>query len=121
MDGDLVVVEVLPQHLWQCKSSAISHSTTDQGAGNEVAEGTGSNNNNRMMSGRVVGVLQRNTRDFVVALQENKSDRNRSEKVGMRYFLFSHMNFVCSHEVHEMVPILNQNRYYSYVRKIHDG
>ena len=93
MDGDLVVVEVLPQHLWQCKSSAISHSTTDQGVGNEMVEGTGTNNNNRMMSGRVVGVLQRNTRDFVVALQENKSDRNRSEKVGMSYLRSLHSFF----------------------------
>lgn len=35
-----------------------------------------------MMSGRVVGIVQRNLRDYVVALQDNEAMSDRCENVG---------------------------------------
>ncbi|XP_073474406.1 DIS3-like exonuclease 1 [Aquarana catesbeiana] len=57
IDGDVVAVEVLPKSEWKGRTGALCE--------NEAEERTGETQSEVMMTGRVVGVLQRNWRDYV--------------------------------------------------------
>lgn len=74
--GDLVVVEVLPRSEWRGRSSVIKESQEGQGEGDEEE---GASDENVMPTGRVVGILQRNWREYVASFA---SDEQISEKGG---------------------------------------
>lgn len=73
IDGDLVIVELLPKEQWQRRSSSLVGSDTESAT---VQDST------TMMTGRVVGILQRNSRDFVVTIPDREeSVKKTTEKI----------------------------------------
>ncbi|XP_022315246.2 DIS3-like exonuclease 1 [Crassostrea virginica] len=74
--GDLVVVEVLPRSEWRGRSSVIKENQEGQ---LEESEEDGTSDGNVMPTGRVVGILQRNWREYVASFA---SDEKVSEKGG---------------------------------------
>ncbi|XP_062516622.1 DIS3-like exonuclease 1 [Corticium candelabrum] len=62
--GDVVAVEILPRSQWTAKSNALADENAELGdSGSEV-----SNGRNLVPSGRVVGIVQHNWRDYVASL-----------------------------------------------------
>ncbi|XP_048763599.2 DIS3-like exonuclease 1 [Ostrea edulis] len=74
--GDLVVVEMLPRSEWKGRSSVIKENQEGQV---EEAEEDGVSDGNVMPTGRVVGISQRNWREYVASFA---SDEKVSEKGG---------------------------------------
>uniref|UniRef100_A0A8C5MFD5 DIS3-like exonuclease 1 n=1 Tax=Leptobrachium leishanense TaxID=445787 RepID=A0A8C5MFD5_9ANUR len=74
--GDLVAVELLPKTEWKGRTGALCD--------NEEDEKTGDSQSDVMPTGRVVGVLQRNWRDYVAtfpAQEENRSHGTNTQKI----------------------------------------
>ncbi|XP_040270225.1 DIS3-like exonuclease 1 isoform X1 [Bufo bufo] len=74
--GDLVAVEVLPKCDWKGRIGALCENEADERAVDTQSE--------VMMTGRVVGVLQRNWRDYVVTLpskEERQTQGKNAQKV----------------------------------------
>ncbi|XP_029000136.1 DIS3-like exonuclease 1 [Betta splendens] len=79
--GDAVVVELLPRSEWRGKVTALSGGQGDDGGGTEgggSGGGSGGGGNGPQPTGRVVGILQRNWRDYVVTfpLRDPTQSRN---------------------------------------------
>ncbi|EDO40307.1 predicted protein [Nematostella vectensis] len=72
--GDVVVVEVLPKSQWKGRSTALKLHEED-------AEDSG-NSSDVMMTGHVVGVLQRNWRDYVVSFAEDVVSQDQRRSAG---------------------------------------
>ncbi|XP_066912186.1 DIS3-like exonuclease 1 isoform X2 [Clytia hemisphaerica] len=76
VDGDSVVVELLPESQWKSRSTSIhQHSESNSSSTNQHND-----SDDKMATGRVVGVLQRNLRDYVVSIPEEEIN-SRSSKV----------------------------------------
>ncbi|KAM8972773.1 DIS3-like exonuclease 1 [Pelodytes ibericus] len=74
--GDVVVVELLPKSEWKGRTGALCENEVDEKAGDPHIE--------LMPTGRVVGVLQRNWRDYVVtfpAQDELQSQGKNAKKI----------------------------------------
>ncbi|XP_072321345.1 DIS3-like exonuclease 1 [Eucyclogobius newberryi] len=74
--GDSVVVELLPQSEWRGRATALT-----QVQGEE--KGVEDQNSQPMPTGRVVGILQRNWRDYVVTFppRETQSQSRNSQRI----------------------------------------
>ncbi|XP_077988799.1 DIS3-like exonuclease 1 [Glandiceps talaboti] len=73
--GDIVAVELLPKSEWKGRCTAIT----------EAAEGTQTGDSeisNVMPTGRVVGIIQRNWRDYVASFSPDEENRGRRNKGG---------------------------------------
>jgi DIS3-like exonuclease 1 len=75
--GDIVAVELLPQSQWGTKSNAL---VDYERLVDDVSSET-SNTEKRVPSGRVVGILQRNWRDYVASLADDE-EVSQSKSVG---------------------------------------
>uniref|UniRef100_A0A8C9VND5 DIS3-like exonuclease 1 n=1 Tax=Scleropages formosus TaxID=113540 RepID=A0A8C9VND5_SCLFO len=76
--GDLVVVELLPRGEWKGRTIALTEAETG------VEERTGEEQSQPMPTGRVVGILQRNWRDYVVTFppwEEVQSQSRNSQRI----------------------------------------
>ncbi|XP_038623376.1 DIS3-like exonuclease 1 [Tachyglossus aculeatus] len=77
LHGDVVVVELLPRREWRGRTAALGESESDEKTGGEgPAE--------PMPTGRVVGILQKNWRDYVVTFpskEELQSQGKNSQKI----------------------------------------
>ncbi|XP_027053645.1 DIS3-like exonuclease 1 isoform X2 [Pocillopora damicornis] len=73
--GDVVVVELFPKSQWKGRSMAIRSS--DEGA-DESRE----DQSDVMPTGRVVGVVQRNWRDYVASFAENEETQGLRKQAG---------------------------------------
>ncbi|XP_072031507.1 LOW QUALITY PROTEIN: DIS3-like exonuclease 1 [Amphiura filiformis] len=75
VDGDIVVVELLPQAEWTGRIISLKAAGSDD---------VGSEKSESMPCGRVVGILQRNWRDYVVSLPddlEQQTGGGQSDKI----------------------------------------
>ncbi|XP_008291591.1 DIS3-like exonuclease 1 [Stegastes partitus] len=68
--GDVVVVELLPKSEWRGKTTALSEGQADEKSEDEASR--------PMPTGRVVGVLQRNWRDYVVTFPTRDGTQSQS-------------------------------------------
>uniref|UniRef100_A0AAQ5YLT3 DIS3-like exonuclease 1 n=1 Tax=Amphiprion ocellaris TaxID=80972 RepID=A0AAQ5YLT3_AMPOC len=68
--GDVVVVELLPKSEWRGRTTSLT-----QGQGDEKNE---DDESSAMPTGRVVGILQRNWRDYVVTFPTRDGTQNQS-------------------------------------------
>ncbi|XP_053574505.1 DIS3-like exonuclease 1 [Bombina bombina] len=74
--GDIVAVEVLPKSEWKGRNAALCENETEENAGETQSD--------VMATGRVVGVLQRNWRDYVVtfpAKEEIQTQGKNAQKI----------------------------------------
>ncbi|XP_029430598.1 DIS3-like exonuclease 1 isoform X2 [Rhinatrema bivittatum] len=74
--GDVVAVELLPRAEWKGRTRALSDSEMEEKAGEPHAE--------PMPTGRVVGILQKNWRDYVAtfpAKEETQSQGKNAQKI----------------------------------------
>ncbi|KAM4677957.1 DIS3-like exonuclease 1 isoform 2-T2 [Discoglossus pictus] len=74
--GDTVAVELLPKSEWKGRTGALCE--------NEADEKTGETHSDVMTTGRVVGVLQRNWRDYVVtfpAIEEIQTQGKNAQRI----------------------------------------
>ncbi|XP_018408330.1 PREDICTED: DIS3-like exonuclease 1 [Nanorana parkeri] len=74
--GDLVAVEILPKSDWKGRTGALCE--------NEADERTADTQSDVMMTGRVVGALQRNWRDYVATFpskEETQTQGKNSQRV----------------------------------------
>ncbi|KAM7015861.1 DIS3-like exonuclease 1 [Tautogolabrus adspersus] len=69
--GDVVVVELLPKSEWRGKVTALSEGQGEEKSGEE-------NESKPMPTGRVVGILQRNWRDYVVTFPPRDGTQSQS-------------------------------------------
>ncbi|KAM9367045.1 DIS3-like exonuclease 1 [Symphorus nematophorus] len=69
--GDVVVVELLPKSEWRGKVTALTEGHGDEKGGEE-------NESKPMPTGRVVGILQRNWRDYVVTFPPRDGTQSQS-------------------------------------------
>ncbi|XP_064607624.1 DIS3-like exonuclease 1 isoform X2 [Liolophura sinensis] len=74
--GDSVVVELLPRPQWKGKSLAIKEN--EEGTSPEEEEDMG----DVMPTGRVVGILQRNWRDYVVSFSQDEAGQKNPGRAG---------------------------------------
>ncbi|XP_030915567.1 DIS3-like exonuclease 1 isoform X2 [Geospiza fortis] len=75
--GDVVVVELLPMHEWKGRTVALCENETEDKA---PADTTG----DPMPTGKVVGIIQKNWRDYVVTFpskEESQSQGRNAQKV----------------------------------------
>ncbi|XP_036120937.1 DIS3-like exonuclease 1 isoform X4 [Molossus molossus] len=75
--GDLVVVELLPKNEWKGRTAALCENDSDDKA-------TGESPSEPMPTGRVVGILQKNWRDYVVTFpskEEVQSQGKNAQKI----------------------------------------
>nr|XP_056721762.1 DIS3-like exonuclease 1 [Euleptes europaea] len=75
--GDVVAVELLPQGEWKGRTSALCENETEEKASGEVSS-------EPMPTGRVVGIIQKNWRDYVVTFpskEEIQSHGKPSQKI----------------------------------------
>uniref|UniRef100_A0A3Q1ECR6 DIS3-like exonuclease 1 n=1 Tax=Acanthochromis polyacanthus TaxID=80966 RepID=A0A3Q1ECR6_9TELE len=68
--GDVVVVELLPKSEWRGRTTSLT-----EGQGDEKTE---DDDSSAMPTGRVVGILQRNWRDYVVTFPTRDGTQNQS-------------------------------------------
>ncbi|XP_066923869.1 DIS3-like exonuclease 1 [Clytia hemisphaerica] len=79
VDGDSVVVELLPESQWKSRSTSIhQHSESNSSSTNQHND-----SDDKMATGRVVGVLQRNLRDYVVSIPEEEINSRSSKVLGI--------------------------------------
>nr|XP_046252817.1 DIS3-like exonuclease 1 isoform X2 [Scatophagus argus] len=71
MHGDTVVVELLPKSEWRGRVTALSEAQAEDRSGEE-------NQSKPMPTGRVVGILQRNWRDYVVTFPPRDGTQSQS-------------------------------------------
>ncbi|CAK6981761.1 DIS3-like exonuclease 1 [Scomber scombrus] len=73
--GDVVVVELLPKSEWRGKVTALSEGQTEEKRGDD-------SESKPMPTGRIVGILQRNWRDYVVTfpLREGPQPQTRNSQ-----------------------------------------
>ncbi|KAM9311270.1 DIS3-like exonuclease 1 [Gastrophryne carolinensis] len=74
--GDVVAVEILPKSEWKGRTGALCENESEEKAGDAQCD--------LMMTGRVVGVLQRNWRDFVATFpskEEIQTQGKNAQKV----------------------------------------
>ncbi|KAM9825589.1 DIS3-like exonuclease 1 isoform X1 [Syngnathus typhle] len=69
--GDVVVVELLPKSQWRGKVSALTEGQLEEKNGEDIQ-------NKPMPTGSVVGILQRNWRDYVVTFPPRESPQSQS-------------------------------------------
>ncbi|XP_045889168.1 DIS3-like exonuclease 1 [Micropterus dolomieu] len=69
--GDSVAVELFPKSEWRGKVTALTESQGDEKSGEE-------NESKPMPTGRVVGILQRNWRDYVVTFPPREGTQSQS-------------------------------------------
>ncbi|XP_047218786.1 DIS3-like exonuclease 1 isoform X1 [Girardinichthys multiradiatus] len=69
--GDTVVVELLPKSEWRGKVTALTERQVDEKSGDE-------SETKSMPTGRVVGILQRNWRDYVVTFPPRDGTQSQS-------------------------------------------
>ncbi|XP_072255223.1 DIS3-like exonuclease 1 [Pyxicephalus adspersus] len=69
--GDVVAVEILPKSEWKGRTGALCE--------NEAEERTGDSHSEVMMTGRVVGVLQRNWRDYVATFPSKEETQTQGK------------------------------------------
>ncbi|MED6266919.1 DIS3 mitotic control [Characodon lateralis] len=69
--GDMVVVELLPKSEWRGKVTALTERQVDEKSGDE-------SETKAMPTGRVVGILQRNCRDYVVTFPPRDGTQSQS-------------------------------------------
>lgn len=69
--GDVVVVELLPKSEWRGKMTALTEGQGDEKNGED-------DKNKPMPTGRVVGILQRNWRDYVVTFPTRDGTQSQS-------------------------------------------
>ncbi|TKS70505.1 DIS3-like exonuclease 1 [Collichthys lucidus] len=69
--GDVVVVELLPKSEWRGKVTALTEGQGEEKGGEE-------NESQPMPTGRVVGILQRNWRDYVVTFPPRDGTQSQS-------------------------------------------
>ncbi|XP_044058525.1 DIS3-like exonuclease 1 [Siniperca chuatsi] len=69
--GDSVVVELLPKSEWRGKVTALTEGQGEEKSGEE-------NESKPMPTGRVVGILQRNWRDYVVTFPPREGTQSQS-------------------------------------------
>ncbi|XP_070541854.1 DIS3-like exonuclease 1 isoform X2 [Ptychodera flava] len=74
--GDIVAVELLPRMEWQGRSKSLAQSEDMQD------KGTDSESNTTMPTGRVVGIVQRNWRDYVASFPQNTEGQGQRSKGG---------------------------------------
>ncbi|XP_064620645.1 DIS3-like exonuclease 1 [Lineus longissimus] len=74
--GDVVVVELLPKAEWKGRSNALKDIVE------ESQDDVDALKSNTMPSGRVVGVLQRNWRDYVASFVEEKESEKSTRRGG---------------------------------------
>ncbi|XP_072818303.1 DIS3-like exonuclease 1 isoform X1 [Vicugna pacos] len=75
--GDVVVVELLPKNEWKGRTTALGESDSDDKASGEAPS-------EPMPTGRVVGILQKNWRDYVVTFpsrEEVQSQGKNAQKI----------------------------------------
>nr|XP_002736854.1 PREDICTED: DIS3-like exonuclease 1-like [Saccoglossus kowalevskii] len=77
VDGDIVAVELLPKSQWVGK--IISLTETHEGIENTEAM---IDSSNVMPTGRVIGILQRNWRDYVASFSADKENKGNTSKAG---------------------------------------
>uniref|UniRef100_A0A1A8J1S1 DIS3-like exonuclease 1 n=1 Tax=Nothobranchius kuhntae TaxID=321403 RepID=A0A1A8J1S1_NOTKU len=71
--GDSVVLELLPRSEWRGKVTALTEGPVDERTG-------GDSESKPMPTGRVVGVLQRNWRDYVVTFPPREGTQSRNSQ-----------------------------------------
>ncbi|XP_066449014.1 DIS3-like exonuclease 1 [Eleutherodactylus coqui] len=69
--GDIVAVEILPKCDWKGRTGALCENEADERAGDAQ--------NDVMMTGRVVGVIQRNWRDYVATFPSKEEIQTRGK------------------------------------------
>ncbi|XP_074862490.1 DIS3-like exonuclease 1 isoform X1 [Carettochelys insculpta] len=75
--GDVVAVELLPQHEWKGRAAALCENDTEEKAPGETSS-------EPMPTGRVVGIIQKNWRDYVVTFpskEESQSQGKNAQKI----------------------------------------
>lgn len=75
--GDTVVVELLPKNEWRGRTTALTEEQGEEKTGEETQS-------QPMPTGRVVGILQRNWRDYVVTFpprEETQSQNRNSQRI----------------------------------------
>ncbi|ELW62387.1 DIS3-like exonuclease 1 [Tupaia chinensis] len=76
LHGDVVAVELLPKNEWKGRTAALCENDSDDKAGEAPSE--------PMPTGRVVGILQKNWRDYVVTFpskEEVQSQGKNAQKI----------------------------------------
>eukprot|EP00040_Diaphanoeca_grandis_P033579 m.205994 g.205994 ORF g.205994 m.205994 type:complete len:1079 (-) comp32933_c0_seq1:110-3346(-) len=79
--GDKVAIELLPKSQWQSRNTGLktTEKTDTSGAAESATRATRSND--AMPTGKVVGILQRNWRSYVVTMQEGDAEKAGGSKV----------------------------------------
>uniref|UniRef100_A0A8D2LTA2 DIS3-like exonuclease 1 n=1 Tax=Varanus komodoensis TaxID=61221 RepID=A0A8D2LTA2_VARKO len=75
--GDVVAVELLPKNEWKGRAAALCENETEEKAAGEVCGET-------MPTGKVVGIIQKNWRDYVVtfpSIEDSQSHGKNTQKV----------------------------------------
>uniref|UniRef100_A0A8D0H2Z5 DIS3-like exonuclease 1 n=1 Tax=Sphenodon punctatus TaxID=8508 RepID=A0A8D0H2Z5_SPHPU len=75
--GDVVAVELLPQHEWKGRTAALCENEMDDKTPGETSS-------DPMPTGRIVGIIQKNWRDYVVTFpskEENQSQGKNAQKI----------------------------------------
>ncbi|KAM6980009.1 DIS3-like exonuclease 1 [Aplochiton taeniatus] len=75
--GDMVALELLPKSEWRGRTTALANEPTEEKSGDEMRS-------QPMPTGRVVGILQRNWRDYVVTFpprEETQSQSRNSQRI----------------------------------------
>nr|XP_008170669.1 DIS3-like exonuclease 1 isoform X1 [Chrysemys picta bellii] len=75
--GDVVAVELLPQHEWKGRTASLCENDTEEKA-------PGDTSSEPMPTGRVVGIIQKNWRDYVVTFpskEESQSQGKNAQKI----------------------------------------
>uniref|UniRef100_A0A4W6CEB8 DIS3-like exonuclease 1 n=1 Tax=Lates calcarifer TaxID=8187 RepID=A0A4W6CEB8_LATCA len=70
MQGDMVVVELLPKSEWRGKVTALTEGQGDEKSGEDESK--------PLPTGRVVGILQRHWRDYVVTFPPREGSQSQS-------------------------------------------
>ncbi|XP_015252192.1 PREDICTED: DIS3-like exonuclease 1 [Cyprinodon variegatus] len=69
--GDLVAVELLPKSKWRGRGTALAEGPLDENSGED-------GESNPLPTGHIVGILQRNWRDYVVTFPPRDGNQNQS-------------------------------------------
>ncbi|XP_071112514.1 DIS3-like exonuclease 1 [Haliotis cracherodii] len=80
--GDKVVVELLPRSQWKGRSLSIKELGDKTGETTGDGETTSDDMSSVMPTGRIVGVLQRNWRDYVASFSADEEAQKNANKAG---------------------------------------
>eukprot|EP00050_Salpingoeca_kvevrii_P012604 m.23790 g.23790 ORF g.23790 m.23790 type:complete len:1095 (-) comp4173_c0_seq1:8-3292(-) len=69
--GDIVVIELYPESQWRTRTRRLKVSSGDEQQDQQSAE---QSSGSPVPTGRVIGVLERNWRDYVATIQESQSE-----------------------------------------------